>query len=178
MNPKEQEWLKDFQEFASTESIPVPNDVSQKVLQHVHKQLNPSKYLIFMKILGVHLVTGTLSMAICNQFDMNPFKLDFSLSDYFMKFGHSTCMVFCGVLFVGLSFLVSSYLIRTEELRVLKKSAFIQSFSLGIVSLSVFWFFGAEIALGIATFWLLGALIGGISVSELVFRLRLRKSYL
>ena len=173
MNPKEQQWLKEFREFVNAEIMEVPPSVSKGILQNVHKALNPPWYLIFMKILGVHLFTGTLSLAACNQFEMNPFKTEFSLSEYFMKFGHSTCMVFCGVLFIGISIFASGYILRSEELRVLRRSAFIQSLGLGAISLFGFWLFGAEIAISIALLWLIGALIGGISISELVFRMRL-----
>lgn len=170
----EKEWLEDFQEFVNTESQMVPKEISEKVLRRVKKSLNPAWYFIFMKLFCVHLLTGTLSMGICNQFGMSPFNTGFSLSDYFMKFGHSTCMFFCGVLFVGGSILISSYIIRPEELRVLKRSAVVQSLSLGILSLSIFWLLGAEIALSIAILWMIGALIGGVSVSEVVFRLRMK----
>ncbi|MDZ4660178.1 MAG: hypothetical protein SGJ18_01030 [Pseudomonadota bacterium] len=174
MNSKEQEWLKDFQEFVNAEGVPVPPAVSESILQYVHKALSPAWYIIFIKILTVHLVTGTLSLAVCSQFGMNPFNSGFSLVEYFMKFGHSTCMVFCGVLFVGMSFFVSGFLMRPEELRVLRKSALIQSLGLGFLSLLGFWLFGAEIAAGIALLWLIGALIGGVSTSEIIFRWRLQ----
>lgn len=173
MNPREQQWLKEFREFVNAEDAEVPPSVCKSILQKVHMALNPPWYLIFVKILGVHLFTGTLSLAVCDHFEMNPFKTEFSLSEYFMKFGHSTCMVFCGVFFIGISIFASGYILRSEELRVLRRSAFIQSLGLGAISLFGFWLFGAEIAISIALLWLIGALIGGISISELVFRMRL-----
>ena len=118
-NITEKEWIEDFQEFVRSESVPVPESVSKAILSRISKDLNPSPWIIFIKLLGIHAVVGTLSLAICNQFGINPFSTEFSLSDYFMKFGHSTCMFLCGVLFVGSSLFVSNSLLRPEVCGVL-----------------------------------------------------------
>jgi hypothetical protein len=54
MNHKEKEWMKDFTEFVNSEEIAVPPALSEKIVSHVHKSLNPSIYLVFLKLLGVH----------------------------------------------------------------------------------------------------------------------------
>jgi hypothetical protein len=80
---------------------------------------------------------------------------------------------FCCIQFVGLSALVSAFLLRPEELRILKKSEVAQVLGLGVVSLVGFLISGAELALGISMLWLVGALVGGVSSIEAAFRLRL-----
>ncbi|MCB0392920.1 MAG: hypothetical protein KDD25_00080, partial [Bdellovibrionales bacterium] len=95
----EKEWLNDFNEFVNSEGVEVPSGVTDRLFLKVRSDLNPSSWLVFFKLLGIHTVVGTLSLAICNQFDLNPFRTGFSLSDYFMKFGHSTCMFLCGLIF-------------------------------------------------------------------------------
>lgn len=158
----EKEWLKDFNEFVNIEGVAVPAELSQKILNQVHLALNPSAWLVFWKMLGVQAIVGALSLSICNQFDMNPFQTSFSLSDYFMKFGHSTCMTLCGVLFVSLAVGIARLILSKEEFLVLKKNVALQIFGLSAISLGVFAALGAEIALLIGFLWFIGAMIGGI----------------
>lgn len=134
----EKEWIEDFQQFVRSEGVPVPENISTTIMDQVRRDLNPSPWLLFAKLIGVHTIIGTLSLAICNQFGISPFGTGFSLSDYFMKFGHSTCMFLCGVLFVSLSLAASRVLVYPEELKVLKKNAWIQVFGLSMISLGVF----------------------------------------
>jgi hypothetical protein len=163
----EKEWIEDFQEFVRSDGVPVPEGISKQILAQVHRDLNPSAWMVFVKLLGVHAVVGTLSLAICNQFGITPFQTGFSLSDYFMKFGHSTCMFLCGVLFVSLSVLLSRSVIQPEELRVLRNKAWFEVFGLSMISLGVFAAVGAEITLAIGLLWLAGAMLGGTAVAML-----------
>lgn len=166
----EKEWLEDFKEFVQADGVPVPMDVSEKILNRVRTDLNPSPWLVFAKLLGIHLVVGTLSLAICNQFGLNPFRTGFSLSNYFMKFGHSTCMVFCGVLFIGLTIILGQLFLRSEELLVLSRNAPLQVFGLTVLSMASFIAFGAEVVLGIGVLWFIGAMIGGVVTTKAVVR--------
>lgn len=170
MKITEKEWLEDFKEFVSAESAAVPKEVSNQILKKIHSDMNPSAWLVFSKLLGIHLVVGTLSLGICNQFGLNPFQSNFSLSDYFMKLGHSACMVFCGVLFIGLTILLGHLVLRREELFILSKNALLQVFGLSVLSLAAFVGFGAEIVLGIAVLWFLGAMAGGVLAAKVFIR--------
>lgn len=158
----EQEWLKEFNEFVSAEEIPVPEALSQRILLRTEKLMNPSPWLVFLKLLGIHTVFGTLSLAICNQFGLNPFNTKLSLAEYFMSFGHSVCMTLCGVIFVGFSVVAAWTLLNREEFMVLRKNGPLQIFSLSFISLATMMILGAEVTLGIGLFWLFGAMLGGI----------------
>ena len=158
----ENEWLKDFKDFVDAKDTVVPKEISQKILQRVHSALNPAPRMVFAKVLGIHSVVSTLSLSVCNQFGMNPFHTGFSLSDFFMKFGHSACMTICGFLFVGLSIGFARILLKPEEFLVLRKNYFIQVFVLSLLSLATFIAFGAEILVGIGLLWVAGALLGGL----------------
>lgn len=160
----EQEWVNDFQEFVKGEGLPVPQKVTDSILAKVRKDLNPPAGIVFSKLLGIHVVVGTLSLAICNQFGLNPFKTNFSLSDYFMNFGHSTCMFLCGVLFLSLSVALSRTLLRPEEFLVVRKNALLQIFALSMISLGLFSAFGAELVLSFVLLWLVGSILGGMAV--------------
>ncbi len=159
----ERDWLEDFKEFIETPDTVVPPEVSQKILSRIHVALNPSAWLIFAKLLGIHSVVGTFSLAVCDQFGMSPFNTGISLSEFFMEFGHSFCMGLCGFLFLGLSVLIASLVFRPEEFNVLRKNSFIQIFVLSILSLAAFFFMGAELLVGIGLIWLIGAFLGGLT---------------
>lgn len=166
----EKKWLEDFKDFVQADGVPVPKDVSENILKRVRADLNPSAWIVFSKLLGIHLVVGTLSLAICNQFGLNPFHTNFSLSEYFMKFGHSTCMVLCGVLFIGFTIMLGQLFLRREELYVLSRNAPLQVFGLSVLSMAGFIGFGAEVVLGIGILWFIGAMIGGIATVRMLVR--------
>lgn len=161
----EKEWVEDFQEFIQGEDVRVPESVTKAIFAKVQRDLNPSAWLVFAKLLGIHSVVGTLSLAVCNQFGISPFHTDFSLSEYFMKFGHSTCMFLCGVLFLSLSVLLWRLVGRPEELRVLRKNAWLQVFALSMISLGIFAALGAEFTLAIGFLWFVGAMLAGVCIA-------------
>lgn len=166
----EKDWLEDFKDFVQADGTSVPKEVSDKILKRVHYDLNPSAWIVFSKIFGIHLIVGTLSLAVCNQFGLNPFRTSFSLSDYFMKFGHSMCMVFCGVLFIGLTIMLGQLFLRREELLVLSRNAPLQVFGLSVFSIVAFVGFGAEVVLGIGILWFIGAMVGGVVATKIIVR--------
>lgn len=169
------EWLNEYQEFLNLENARVPPDLAEKVMKRMDRILNPKASSVFMKIVGIHAVVGFFSLAICRQFDVNPFGTSFSLADVFMRWGgHSVCMIFCGVLYTSLTLAAAGFFLSIEEMRALQRTEFIQALSLSILSLGVFALFGAELALSFAGLWLLGALIGGFLSIESSFWLRSR----
>lgn len=165
----EKEWVEDFNEFVQTERSTVPPEVSKAILDQVRKDLNPNAWVVFAKIFGIHTVVSILSLSICDQFGMSPFRSGFSLSDYFMRFGHSTCMVLCGVVFVGGSVLLAYPVLRHEEVTIFRKNLLLQVFSISVYSLVVLLALGAQIAFSIGILWLAGAVLGGV-ISDLALR--------
>lgn len=171
--PKDNEWLKDYEEFVNSDGSAIPEHVKMRVFNKIQKLINPSPLLVFLKILGIHLGVGFLSLSICHQFGMNPFNTEKSLADVMMSVGgHHFCMFGCGVLFVSLSLFAAGYFLTIEEVNALKRTEFLQTLVLGVISLGLFAAFGAEIAVGIAALWLIGGLIGGFAATEAVWRLK------
>lgn len=165
----EKKWIEEFKDFVGGgEGVEVPEGLSKQLFQYVHKSLNPSPWIVFLKLLGIHAVVGTLSLAICDQFGLNPFNSSFSLSAYFMKFGHSICMLLCGFLFISLTLVLGRQILRPEEIKVLRQKAFVQIPVLSALSLGAFMIFGGEVALGIGILWLLGAIVGGFFTTRVI----------
>lgn len=167
------EWLKDYQEFIDADKSSVPQEVTSKVYSKIHNLLNPKALIVFLKILGIHLVTGVISLSFCHQFGLNPFNTKYSLADWFMSVGgHHFCMLGCGVLFVGVGVLAAGYFLTVEEIKALKRTEFLQNLSLGVISLGLFAAFGAEMILSIAGLWLLGALVGGVAATGIAWKIK------
>jgi hypothetical protein len=166
----EKEWQSEFQEFLGAGSCENVGEPAKLLLEKVTAELNPPVWRVFLKLALLHGVVGTFSLLLCNQFGMNPFGTDFSLSDYFMQFGHSTCMLLCGTLFAGLSISAAGWWLRPEEQRVLGRNFLLELFLLGMLSLGVFAAFGAYIALTIGGLWLAGSLAGGLLARRVFWR--------
>ena len=164
-------WLSEYEAFLKSDDAVVPKETSEKLFSRMQEFVNPSAWVVFFKVLGIHIAVGFLSLSVCHQFGMNPFGTESSLDDWFMSmWGHSTCMIACGTLFVGASFLTAGYFLSIEEVGALKRTEFIQTLGLGATSLAIFAAVGAELAVTFAGLWLLGALIGGFLAT--VWKLR------
>ncbi len=175
-NLNENEWLQDYEEFIKSDgedTEKIPQDLKNKVYSNIQKLINPNALIVFLKILGIHLGVGFLSLSVCHQFGMNPFNTEKSLADLMMNVGgHHFCMFGCGVLFVSVSLFAAGYFLTIEEVNALKRTEFLQTVSLGIISLGLFTAFGAEIAMGIAVIWFLGGFVGGFAATHVIWRLK------
>ncbi len=173
MKSDNNDWLSEYQEFVNHQTSSVPNDLSDKVFLKMKKLIQPSAWFVFFKILLTQLFVGFLSLSICHQFGVNPFNTTQSLDALFMHFGgHSVCMVICGILFVGLGLLASGIFLSIEEVIALKRTKFQQFFSIGMISLGFLTSLGAELAIGLAGLWFLGALIGSFLATETIWKLK------
>lgn len=162
-------WLKEYREFSNTQTEPVPT----KTLVQLKKLLFPSPWMVFLKLLALHSISGFFSLAICHQFGLNPFQTEQSLMDWFMRFGgHHFCMVACGVVFMITTYLIAGQTLSLSELEAIRRHKWLQTSLLGILSLSAFYFFGAELLLVFALLWLFGGLLGSILALETTYHFR------
>lgn len=167
------EWLQDYEEFVNGDGPTVPAELKERVFKKVQTLVNPSPVLVFLKLMVIHFGVGFLSLSVCHQFGINPFKTEYSLADWFMEVGgYYTCMIGCGVSFVSISLFAAGYFLTIEEVNALRRTEFLQSLVLGLISLGIFVVFGTELVLSVALLWLTGSLIGGLFASEAVWRLK------
>jgi hypothetical protein len=173
MKKTNQDWLNDYSEFLNSEPTAIPSELTTKVFTKIKKLLYPSVVAVFAKIFGIHAITGFFSLAVCNQFGLNPFKMSHSLSDVFMDIGgHGFCMVACGTLFISLSIFLAGFFLTIEETKALRRTEFLQTLVLGLISLGLFMAVGAEVALTFGGLWILGGLIGGFAATEILWQLK------
>lgn len=165
LDPKE--WAKDFETFMNVKEVTPPAHLDRQVFNFVHNDLNPKTLSIVARLGVIHVITGSLSLLICSQFGMGNAPM------LFMSLGEMGCTAFCGALFLGLSTLIAGFIFSNEELRKIRKTGYSPILLLGILSLTVFLFFGADIAFSLAVIWLFGALVAGMVVTE--FSIGVRK---
>lgn len=169
IDPKE--WADEFKSFMDAAPIAPPQNVRENVLNYVHKELNPSSFKVFSKISLIHVVVGFVSLLMCPQFGFSPLG-NMGLMSVLMKYGDAVCMLGCGAIFVGGTALISSFALRPEEVRVLRKTKALQFAVLGILSIGAFLCLGAEVLEGLTLIWMLGSLVGGLLSLEIGWAIR------
>lgn len=165
------EWLKDFTEFSNikTDQAQVP----ASAYANLKKRLFPNPWTVFGKVGVVHVVVGSMSLAVCNQFGLNPFQTEQTLTNWFMRIaGHNLCMLLCGTFFMMTTYLLANLFLSLEEMEAIKRFEWLQTGIMGLVSLAAFYFFGAELVGAFMLLWIVGALIGGYLSIEGSYRIR------
>jgi hypothetical protein len=161
MKSKQKRLSSDYNFFLKNENTPFEN--KHFLHKQIQRRLFPSPAKVLVKILGVHLFVGTLSLSVCDQFGLNPFGTSQFLTSWFMSWGHSFCMILCGGFFASATFLISQLLLSFEEVETLQRSRFTQIAAIMLLSLGTFFFLGADFVGSLVLLWSLGALVGGIS---------------
>lgn len=164
-------WLKEYAEFTNVDATGVT--VPAGVFENLRKRIFPNPWKVFGKVFSIHVVVGFLSLGICHQFGLNPFRTEYSLMNFFMKFGgHSFCMVLCGVLFMTTSLWLANFFLTLEELEAIRRYQWLQLGVISLGSLAAFYFFGAEMVAAFVGLWIVGAFVGGFLAIETSYRLR------
>jgi len=163
---------EEFGEFLSSSEVRPPTQVSEKILLHVRQELNPSQQIVFFKMLGVHAVVSLFSLSVCSQFGFQSFQLFDAMNLFMSAVGHTYCMALCGALYLGLSGLVFSLVLKPEEIKIIRKHRVLQMFLLSGVSMGVFLCTGAGVLFLPSLLWITGSLLGGIMTLELGWLVR------
>lgn len=166
-------WVEELREFLEAEEISPPEALSRRILTRVREEMNPSSWRVFAKLAAIQAGVGFVSLFFCPQFGINPMRHS-GLAGLFMKLGGHGCMLACGALFLGMSALMASFLLRPEEIRVIRRNELPQFALLGLLSLGTFFCLGNGVIPGIASLWLLGSVLGGLANLELGWMIRRR----
>jgi hypothetical protein len=170
--PNSDDYNKDFQGFLNAKGKTPSNDLDNKIINFVKNDLNPSRKLVFGKMLGIQAFIGTITLLFCPQFNMS-LTNNHDLFHYFHhNFGDQICMAICGLIFVGSGSLFASYALKQSEVKVIKDSRILYFMGITTFALTSFLLLGADIYLKLATFWFLGASLGGIVIFELNSKIR------
>ncbi|WP_372651511.1 hypothetical protein [Halobacteriovorax sp.] len=172
---KKNKFKDDYNDFISSKEV-APRNISHSIIDRVKADLNPSKQLVFIKLLSLQLFTGLITMFFCPQFKMS-LTNNHELFHYFHhNFGEHICMMICGAIFLGSGAIVASYILDLEELRVIKNSKGLYTLAISGLSLVVFLIFGAKLYLDLTLLWVLGASLAATVM--LAFNYFLRRRFL
>lgn len=164
---------EDLSEFIGADEVSPPNALSRILSERIAAELNPPPSGVFMKLALVVALAGSATLLICPQFGLGT-SVGIDLMRYFMRFGHAFCQVACGVIFIGTSFLVTSFILRPEELKVLRENRFLQVAAVSGLSLAAFICFGTGTYFSMTLLWFLGAMFGGLACFEAGYTVRRR----
>ncbi len=151
---------QEFESFTQMDLQP-SGIISQRILEKVHSHMNPSQAKVFFKLIAIHSMVSVATMSLCPQFGVRVFGEGAGLTRYFMTMGMSACMTFCGVLFLGISFLLAPMLMSRFEVKALHNFRMLHLLLVGVLSLAFFMNFDAEAVFEYSVYWLSGALVGG-----------------
>jgi hypothetical protein len=170
--PTTTHWTQEFDDFLAADEIQPPKAVSLVVLSKVRRDLNPIAWLVFWKLAMIHVFVGTLTLVFCPQFGFS-FTSSMGLMNVLMRYGEAFCMFGCGALFLGVSTLVASLLLRPEEIRVIRRHEVLQLTLLASLSVGVFLcVLGGGVIAALTGVWLVGSIIGGVATLELGWAIR------
>lgn len=163
---------EDFAEFLSAPEMEPPAHVKEKILNYVHNELNPSRKKIFLKILGIHSLVSVFSLSLCSQFGIQTFPLYDAMNEFMKVMGHTYCLALCGFFYFAMSSSAFSFMLKPEEIRVIRKDKYAQLLVLTGVSIGVFLCIGSEILFLPSLFWMMGSIMGGLGAFELGWQVR------
>jgi hypothetical protein len=168
---------EDFNKFLDTPSIIPPSHLSKKIHNRIQRDLNPPIWMVFGKLVLGHVIVGPISLTFCSQFGMGQSHHSGNeFTKFVMSFGMETCMMVCGAIFLTFSLLAASLILRIEELRIIRKTRFLQVLGLGLLSIGAFVCMGRNLVFSLTMFWITGAAIGGIIAIEVTWWVRKRNS--
>ena len=165
--------MKEFEAFSRADEITPPTILTENIFSKVRSDLNPDPIRLFGKVGIIHLVVGAIVVMICPQFGLGLYEST-RLLDFFMQFGHYTCMIACGAFFLGSTAVVPNILLTSSELRVVRERKLSYFSILSLLTMTTFLVLGGDVVFSFALTWMLGALAGAVTIFEMAWATRIQ----
>ena len=153
-----------FNEFLKVEDKLPSRDIDLNVLSSIKENMNPPFSIILSKLSLVHAFVGVITMAFCPQFSLSLTTNQRSFHYFHETFGYYGCMAICGIIFLGSGALFASFLLNRDEVRKVNRKFYLFFPTLCLLSLTVFFFLGAELFVKAIFSWSLGGIISSIAL--------------
>ena len=166
---------KEYRFFLESPRSNPPSEVSTRIKQSLRDDLNPAAFKVFCKLFAIHFISGTLTLFLCPQLGITLGGDEASFLTLFTKLGEYGCAVACGAMFLGGTGLIAAFLLRSQEVRVIKQTRALQLVLLAFLSLGFLLSVGENeraIPFGLMTAWVAGALLGGVFTFQLGWLVR------
>lgn len=161
--------LDGYKEFLTATPVEPPREVTESILNYVRGDLATSHFQIFTKLILLHALASVVTLSVCPQFGISIFGNGIGLLTVFSKFGIYGCLTVCAALYVGVSFFLSSLILKSYEWDRLRKFGVLYSFGIGILSLLIFMLLGADIVFKYGAVWLMSATFAGLLTLQIRF---------
>lgn len=160
---------KEYLEFMTSEES-APDTLRSTVKTKVSSDLNPSFLKVFVSLVGIHLVSGTLTLLVCPQFGVGPIGGWLDLMQVVMPLGYVACALFCGTLYLGSTAIFSHLFLSADILRAMERTRLAHFGFLAAFSMALFMVLPKNGAwelpeFGFGVVWL----VGGIFLSQGLF---------
>jgi len=166
---------KELQEFLSAPESTPPRWVADEVALAVRRDLEPHWAGLLAKVLGLHLVAGSISLLICPQFGVGaPMSNNEHASpvmSFLMPYGDIACALGCGGVFSLLTAVCSvAFLTRDERRHVASRDLWIFSALMALSWGGLMLSGRSQMDLTYGLIWLFAATLGAQSVFRTVDR--------
>jgi hypothetical protein len=169
----QEEAVREYADFLSNTGNRPPQHVTDKLMSIVHSELFPSPWRVLLRLSSIVFLVGLINLTLCPQFGIG-FVRESGLFEMFMSFGHQACKIFCGAFFLGTGLFLSAFILSPQDLRIIRQHRFLQVSVVSSLALIFFVAAGGTVYFAIASYWLVGAMIGGVLCLEAGYMLRLR----
>lgn len=172
MKEKNKNLEKEFFDFISTEEMKPPIALDNYIKDTIQKKLQPKRSIVFLKLLVIHTLVSLFSLSICPQFEIQTFAIFDSMKVFMKLLGHTYCMILCGFLYLSISALIISLVLKPGEITLIRKDNYFLIAILAMASLGIFMCFNAQFFIIPTTLWFIGAFTGGFLSLELGWSIR------
>jgi hypothetical protein len=142
----------------------VPNHLNQKILSEIKSRLHPDLKRLLLKLFIIHLTTAVVTLSICPQLGFSLFKTGINLMDVFMKISPYFCDLACGAFFTSTSIMSALFILRRDELRLLRHKKFLTTSVMTLSSIGFLIMLGPQFFIQFSLLWLIGS-FGGAMLS-------------
>ena len=154
-------WKEKFSEFLNAKDVASPPGISLDIREKINRELNPSVPQVFLKLAISMAIAGGLTMLVCPQFGIGG-NYGAWIMKSVMQYGMSLCHFACGAFFSGTGILAALFLLRPEEIRVLRKTKILQLGAVSALSLALFVCIGSAGFTSLEILWFIGAFLGSL----------------
>lgn len=159
-----EDWNSEYQYLLDSEEVVPPHHLTSLLKKSFHEDLNPPAWRVFCKLFVIHFIAGAITLYFCPQLGVSIHAKNGVLLSLFQSFGEYGCMIACGAVFLGGTGLTAALLLRSVEIRVIRKTRILQWGFLAFLSLGLFLSIKESeitIPFSLSLTWLIGALTGG-----------------
>lgn len=134
---KEKEWQSEFKDFSNPKnSIEPSSALSNEILDSIRKKLSPTPWTIFVHLVSIQIIAGSLTLTVCPQFGIGPVGGGQGLVGFIEHYGPWVCGAFCGSFFLFFTAVIAGFWLSPAERKKITRHPVLTFSTLSLVSMS------------------------------------------